>query len=96
LRPVTFEWDENKARMNLRKHGVSFAAAQEVFDDPLAGIRDDSDHSLGEEREIIVGQTRLGRLLLVSFTGTDKVIRIISARELTHKERRSYEKKSHS
>ena len=90
-----FEWDDNKARKNLDKHGVSFEEAQTVFVDPLAGIRDDPDHSFGEIREIIVGQSYRGRLLLVSFTQRGEAIRIINARAPTRHERKLYEEESY-
>ena len=64
---TTFEWDDKKAAANLAKHGVSFEEAQTVFEDPLARVRRDPDHSEDEEREMIVGSTLAGRLLLVSF-----------------------------
>lgn len=91
-----FEWDDNKARRNLEKHGVSFEEAQTVFVDPLAGIRADPDHSFGEVREIITGHSEAGRLLLVSFTQRGEAIRIINARPATRSERKHYEEENHS
>jgi len=88
---VFFEWDDEKARRNLEKHGVSFEEAQTVFDDPLAGIKADPDHSIGEKREIIVGRSEKERLLLISFTERDEIIRIVNARLPTARERRIYE-----
>ncbi|MBM4084515.1 MAG: BrnT family toxin [Planctomycetes bacterium] len=89
---VTFEWDPNKAALNLRKHGVSFDEASTVFDDPLARIFDDEDHSAAEAREIIIGHSIADRLLIVSFTErSEDVIRIISARRASRRERRDYE-----
>ena len=88
---LRFEWDDEKARRNLRKHGVSFEEAQTVFDDELATIRDDEDHSALENREIIAGRAETGRLLLVSFTTRGEALRIINARELTKSERKAYE-----
>lgn len=90
---LRFEWDRRKAAGNLRKHGVSFDEASTVFHDPLARIFDDEDHSIHETREIIVGHSATGRLLLVAFTErTENVIRIISARPTTTHERDDYEK----
>ena len=86
-----FVWSVTKARKNLAKHGVSFSEALSVFDDPLARIDDDPDHSLAERREIIFGQSRAGRLLLVSFTERGDNIRIISARQPDSDERKRYE-----
>jgi uncharacterized protein len=53
--PLVFEWDAEKAKNNRRKHRVSFDEACTVFDDPLAFIFLDEDHSQGEAREIIIG-----------------------------------------
>jgi uncharacterized DUF497 family protein len=89
---MTFEWDDDKAARNLAKHGVAFEEAETVFDDPLAGIAPDPDHSAGEVREILAGCSAAGRILLVSFTERQDILRIISARELTASERRLYEK----
>jgi uncharacterized protein len=87
----TFEWDAAKADENLRRHGVSFDEAQDVFADPLARLHADPDHSNEERREIIVGHSERGRLLLVSFTERQGRIRLISARPTTRTERRDYE-----
>ena len=62
---VGFEWNEEKANSNLRKHGVSFAEAATVFDDPLCLIMDDPNHSVGEQRFLILGYSIASRLLLV-------------------------------
>lgn len=88
---VEFKWDNQKASLNLQKHGISFELATTVFNDPLAYIFEDEWHSVGEQREIIIGHDQDNRLLLVCFTETGNVIRIISARLATKKERRDYE-----
>lgn len=90
---VRFEWDNQKAKINRQSHRVSFEEACTVFSDPLARIFDDESHSTpGETREIIIGHSRQRRVLLVCFTEQRaQVIRIISAREATGKERREYE-----
>jgi uncharacterized protein len=91
---VQFVWDPEKARRNARKHGVTFDEALTVFFDDLARIHDDPEHSIGEYREIIVGHSAAGRLLLVSFTErADDLVRIINAREADHAERRDYEER---
>ena len=91
MTPV-FEWDAAKARANLRKHGVSFDEAASVFEDLLAEIYDDPDHSNGEHREIILGHSVLARLLVVSFTEREPDrVRIISARRANRQERQRYE-----
>ena len=90
--PLVFEWNPWKARENQRKHGVSFDEASSVFDDPLAKVFSDDDHSNGEQREIIFGSSIMNRLLLVSFTERARNrIRIISARQATKREQKEYE-----
>ncbi len=91
---LEFEWDEDKAASNRKKHRVTFEEAATVFADPLAAIFDDEVHSEEEQREIIVGHSAENRLLLVSFTERAGAIRIISARRATKRERRDYEENS--
>ena len=91
MREIIFEWDAAKAAANLRQHRVSFQEALTVFADPLAAIHDDPNHSEEESRELIVGSSTTGRLLIVSFTELAESVRIISARRLTRRERRDYE-----
>jgi len=89
---MEFEWDRLKAEANAKKHGVTFNEAGTVFDDPLARIFDDPAHSADERREIIVGHSITGRILLVCFTErAADVIRVFSARPATRKERQDYE-----
>ena len=88
---MEFEWDETKAAINSKKHGVSFEEAKTVFDNPLALIFDDEEHSIDEHREIIIGHSRNNQLLLVSYTERPNAIRIISARLATRREREDYE-----
>lgn len=85
-----FEWNENKALNNLSKHGVAFEEAKTVFDDPLYVDFYDPDHSETEERYLIVGESKQGRLLIVSYTERRNLIRLISAREVTRTEREAY------
>ena len=90
---VRFEWDRDKATANIHRHGVSFDEAATVFDDPLAVIFNDEDHSTEEIREIIIGHSVTSRLLLVCFTErVQDIIRIYSARVTTKMERKAYEK----
>ena len=90
--PPVFEWDEDKARSNLRKHRVAFIEAVSVFEDPLARIFDDPAHSAEEAREIIIGHSKAGKLLLVCFTEPlEDEVRIISARRVTKREKNDYE-----
>ena len=88
---MQFTWDAAKARRNWSKHGVSFDEASTVFRDPLAVIFRDDDHSVGETREIILGQSLAERVLLVSFVEFSDVVRIISARRADPRERQTYE-----
>ncbi|MEG4984827.1 BrnT family toxin [Microcoleus sp. BR0-C5] len=88
---MKFEWDENKAAVNLSKHGISFEEAKTVFDDRLYVDFYDPDHSDEEERYIIVGESQQGNLLIVSYTERADFIRLISARKVTRVEREVYE-----
>ena len=86
-----FEWDASKADANLRKHDVPFNEASTVFADPLAMLVADPDHSVGEERHIVLGASAGGRLLVVSHAERPPRTRIISARPATRNERQQYE-----
>jgi len=91
---MNFEWDPRKAEANLRKHGVSFTEAGTVLGDDLAITVPDPDHSDEEDRYITIGWSNRGRLLMVSHTDRGNKIRIISARELTPREQKAYEKEN--
>jgi hypothetical protein len=86
---VGFEWDFDKAQANLRKHGVDFADAATVFDDPLAVTLPDAGEE--ESRFVTIGSDAEGHLLVVVYAWRGDAIRIISAREATPMERRQYE-----
>jgi uncharacterized DUF497 family protein len=88
---LNFEWDENKGKSNVLKHGVSFEEASTVFADPLSLTIPDPAHSRAEERFIIIGNSHRGKLLIVVHTERGDNIRIISARRATRAERRTYE-----
>lgn len=88
---MQFRWDEEKAATNIAKHGVSFEEAQTVFDDPLYVDFLDPDHSADEPRYLRVGESRRGRVLIISYAERDNVTRLISAREVTPTEREAYE-----
>lgn len=88
---LKFEWDPRKAVSNLSRHGVSFQETLTAFADPLARIFDDEDHSVEEQREIIIGHSAKERLLVVCFTVQAKSVRIFSARKATRRERKEYE-----
>ncbi len=85
------EWDDDKAASNKTKHDISFEEAKTVFTNPLAVIFSDEKHSDDENREIIIGHSQKNRLLLVSFTERSDVVRVISARKATPRERKEYE-----
>jgi len=88
---LKFEWDPKKAASNLSRHGVSFEEGLTVFRDVLARIFDDEDHSIDEQREIIIGHSAKQRLLIVCFTSQGESVRIFSARKATRRERVDYE-----
>ena len=89
---MTFSWDPKKADENLKKHGVDFREAATVFDDTLSTTFPDADHSAGERRFLIIGMSAAGRILVVLHTeAAADLIRIISARNATRRERRFYE-----
>jgi uncharacterized protein len=85
-----FEWDPAKCRSNVAKHGVDFADAVAVFEDPLALTRPDSD-ARGESRLVLLGVDAFARHLVVVFAERGDNIRLISARMASPKERKSYE-----
>lgn len=86
-----FEWDPEKAKSNLSKHGVSFEEAQSVFFDPASITVPDPDHSIDELRFIINGFSIWQRQLVVVHTDRGGRIRIISARLANRRERKLYE-----
>jgi len=88
---MTFQWDPTKARLNLWKHGVSFAEASTALLDPLSKTALDPDHSVDEYRFITFGLSARQRLLVVSYTERDEIVRLISARLATRGEREIYE-----
>jgi len=88
---MQFEWDPKKARLNLRKHGITFDEAATVFLDDLSLTGYDPDHSNDEDRFVTFGISNSGRLLTVAHTDSKESIRIISARPATRAERNLYE-----
>jgi uncharacterized DUF497 family protein len=88
---MKFQWDEHKASSNMNKHGVSFHEATTIFGDPLALTFPDPAHSNAEERFLTFGRASNGRHIVVSHTDREDNIRLISAREMTRKERLDYE-----
>ena len=89
---IVFEWDPAKNEINKKKHHISFEEAQTVFYDDNAILFDDPDHSLEEERFLIIGLTKTTKLCIVShcYRGQDQVIRLISARKATKNEANVY------
>ncbi|MEK7501232.1 MAG: BrnT family toxin [Patescibacteria group bacterium] len=87
-----FEWDEGNIDKNWLKHQVARDESMEVFFDDDKIIIDDIHHSKQEPRYIIIGKTKRGRILYVSFTIRHNNIRVISARDINQKERTLYEK----
>jgi uncharacterized DUF497 family protein len=91
---MEFEWDEDKAASNLKKHKVTFGEAATVFGDSLSSTFPDPDHSIDEDRYITIGTSDRDRVLIVSHTDREGRIRIISARKATRHERKAYEEGS--
>jgi uncharacterized DUF497 family protein len=90
---MLFEWNEEKEILNCKKHGVSFEHAKTIWNDEAAIEYFDNIYSVDEERYIIIGKTPKGKILIVVFCERNMVIRIISARYATNKERVIYEKR---
>jgi uncharacterized DUF497 family protein len=90
---MEFEWDNAKAAVNRRKHGVSFDEAATAFDDPLVNIFHDEEHSVSDDRWIAIGISDRGRLIVVSHAYREGSTRIISSRKATVNEVREYEER---
>ena len=87
---LEFEWDSRKEALNRRKHGVAFEEAATAFADPRSLTVSDPEHSLEEDRFVLLGLSYRGRLLVVVHTERGNNLRIISARRATKSERRQY------
>ena len=85
---MRFEWDEAKRRINIRRHGIDFVDATEVFDGVTLTI-EDTRFDYGETRYVTVGLLR-GRVVVIAHTEQDDVIRIISVRKATKNEEANY------
>lgn len=87
-----FDWDENKNRINLEKHGITFEEASTVFFDDRAILFDDPEHSIDEDRFLLLGMSETAKVCIVChcYRESDTVIRIISARQATRKEEQRY------
>ena len=90
-----FEWDEDKNQENRNKHGIWFEEAKTVFEDDYARVFHDDEHSIDEDRFLIIGKSNTGNALIVihCYRENDKIIRIISARKATKKEKKIYEER---
>ena len=85
-----FEWDEANAQKNWQNHGVSPSEAEQVFfRKPLLAV-EDIEHSQEEQRYYVLGQTDRGRMLFIAFTIRKGAIRVISARDMSRKEKKVY------
>ena len=94
---MKFEWDINKEKINIKKHGVTFEQALYIFADPFALNKFDDEHSEDEDRWLILGESLNQTLLLVvhTFRSNDNIefVRIISARKATKKEEQTYQER---
>ena len=90
-----FEWDDDKADANYKKHGVSFDEACVVLFDDLATVKEDKREDYGEQRFISVGASGKGRILQVIWTQRETRVRLISAFKADKKQRKDYDKQRH-
>lgn len=88
---LEFEWDEWNVEKNRIKHSVEPNEVEETFLDQVKVSFEDSKHSDGERRVVLMGKTRKGRLLYVAFTIRSGKIRVVSARDINRKEVKLYE-----
>lgn len=98
IKSMKFEWDEQKNRTNIIKHGISFQEAIEIFKDPNLLTYKDNRFNYEETRELSIGQLFLPKqpviVILVVHTDRNGVTRIISARRASRKERKIYDQQS--
>ncbi|MFO7568489.1 MAG: BrnT family toxin [Smithellaceae bacterium] len=88
---LLFEWDQKKAKNNLKTHDISFDEASTAFGDVLSLVIYDPLHSADEDRFVLIGHSHKNRLLVIVHTERGNIIRIISARKATQKEKEQYE-----
>lgn len=91
IKNTEFEWDDEKAASNLKKHDISFEEGATIFNDPNIATISDPDHSENEERFVSIGMSVIVRLLTVIHTFRKTRIRLISARKATKAEKKKYE-----
>lgn len=94
---MKFEWDSEKEKVNIKKHGITFEQASYVFADPFALNKYDDEHSIEEDRWVLLGKSINEVLLIVVHTFKDddniEYVRIISARKATKNEQQSYQQR---
>ncbi len=90
--PLSFEWNKGNIDKNLKKHGVTNKEAENVFENKPLLVSEDREHSKTERRYQALGKTDTDRFIFISFTVRNDSVRIISARDMSRKERRVYEK----
>jgi uncharacterized DUF497 family protein len=90
---LDFDWDEDKAAANFKKHGITFEEAKTVFGDPFSVTIDDPAHSLREYRFVDIGTSASGVILAVAYAERRRKIRLISCRKATKAERKIYEER---
>jgi len=90
---LDFDWDEDKAIANLKKHKISFEEAKTVFADPFSITMNDPKHSVDEHRFVDIGAAANGKVLVVSYTQRGEKIRLINCRKSTKSERKIYEER---
>ncbi len=87
---VGFEWDEGNREKNWVRHHVSAAECEQVFFNAPLVVSADESHSITEPRYYVLGRTNAGRRLFVVLTIRDNLIRVISARDMSRRERKEY------
>ena len=87
-----FEWNDEKAKSNFKKHAVSFEEAATIFNDPAIATISDPDHLIDEERYISIGISVMQRLLIVVHIDLNNRIRLIGSRKANKAERKNYDK----
>jgi len=92
MKAISFVWDAKKAEKHLKKHKIAFEEAKTVFSDPNARMIFDLEHSIGEDRFILLGISSRLKLLVVChcYQEEDMIIRIISARKANKQEQKQY------
>lgn len=90
---LDFDWDEDKAAANVKKHGISFEEAKTVFGDPFSVTIDDPAHSANEYRFVDIGTSPSGMILTVAYAERGQKVRLISCRKATKAERKIYEER---